>query len=133
MKILQLIKTQSIKLISFLLKFLTILELFTLIPYGIFIASKIIFSAYYKSVWIIFPIYIIVAIFLSICDRFDIPIVYHEDDSWIIDYSNSTLNGAFNSLRRIMGYRQSPRPTNLPRYIRIIPPKVCRSYRINAR
>lgn len=128
MNVLLKIKTQSIRLI----RFLTILELFILIPYGIFIASNVIYSNNYKSDWIIFPIYVVVAILLSICDRFDFPKL-HQDDDWNINPSNSILNGASNFLRWLMGYRQSPELSNLHRYIGIIPLKVCGSYRINIR
>lgn len=133
MNILLKIKNQSIRLIRFLLTFFTVLELFILIPYGIFIELMIIFYSKHKYDWIIFPIYAIVAIFLSICDRFDFPKLHHQHNSWIIDSSKSILNGASNFLRWLMSYRQLPAPTNLPRYIGVIPLKVCGSYRINVR
>lgn len=127
-------KDNFIRLISFLLQFFTTLELFILIPYGFFIASKIISSSNQKSDCIIFQIYFLVAaILMSICDRFNIPIL-NQDDCWKIDSSNSIVNGTSNFFRLIIGYSQLPEElTNLPRYIGVIPLKVCSSYRINMR
>jgi len=132
MIILQLIKIQSIRFIRFFLKFFTVLELFILIPYGFFIGIKAIFYSKHKFEWIIFPIYIIVAIFLSICNRFDFPKL-HQSDSWLINSSKSIVDSASNFLIWLMGYQQLSEPNNLPRYVGIIPLKICGSYRINIR
>lgn len=93
--------------LSFMLRFLTKLELFILIPYGIVVFIFVVFDSKHPSAWIIIPLYSAVSIILSIFDRLDfmhtLLFIYPE---------RAILKGRPSLFMQMMGCQQLKEKTN---------------------